>query len=129
MLRKGLPRAFPGLDEIKEKSKKEGTQYKSRVFRAPQMLLNGNIFITMALQLRVLHFCHSPVILYTITIIIRCFSFTARKYFILSDIHAHVKVLLHHLFVNASLMYKKHMFVLVNHNHNIMLLESLLYVE
>ena len=41
MLRKGLPRAFPGLAEIKEKSRKEGTQYRSRVFRAPQTLMNG----------------------------------------------------------------------------------------
>ncbi len=41
MLRKGLPRAFPGLDEIKEKSRKEGTQYRSRVFKAPQSLMNG----------------------------------------------------------------------------------------
>ena len=43
MLRKGLPRAFPGLAEIKEKSRKEGTQYRSRVFRAPQTLMNGKV--------------------------------------------------------------------------------------
>ena len=41
MLRKGLPRAFPGLDEIKSESIKEGTQYRSRVFLAPQTLLQG----------------------------------------------------------------------------------------
>ncbi|XP_064396525.1 uncharacterized protein LOC135343497 [Halichondria panicea] len=39
MLRKGLPRAFPGLDEVKSESIKEGTQYRSRVFQAPQTLL------------------------------------------------------------------------------------------
>ncbi|XP_019855352.1 PREDICTED: uncharacterized protein LOC105313719 isoform X3 [Amphimedon queenslandica] len=39
MLRKGLPRAFPGLEEVKEKSRKEGTQYRSRVFQASPMLM------------------------------------------------------------------------------------------
>ncbi len=41
MLRKGLPRAFPGLDEVKTESVKEGTQYRSRVFQAPQPLVQG----------------------------------------------------------------------------------------
>ena len=41
MLRKGLPRAFPGLEEVKERSRKEGTQYRSRVFQAPLQLLQG----------------------------------------------------------------------------------------
>ena len=41
MLRKGLPRAFPGLDEVKTESVKEGTQYRSRVFQAPQALVQG----------------------------------------------------------------------------------------
>lgn len=44
MLRKGLPRAFPGLYEVKEKSRKEGTQYRSRVFEAPQSLMNGKVY-------------------------------------------------------------------------------------
>lgn len=39
MLRKGLPRAFPGLEEVKEKSRKEGTQYRSRVFQASPLLM------------------------------------------------------------------------------------------
>jgi hypothetical protein len=39
MLRKGLPRAFPGLEEKKERSRKEGTQYRSRVFQAPHQLI------------------------------------------------------------------------------------------
>ena len=42
MLRKGLPRAFPGLEEVKEKSRKEGTQYRSRVFQASPILMQGN---------------------------------------------------------------------------------------
>jgi len=41
MLRKGLPRAFPLLEEVKSESIKEGTQYRSRVFQAPQPLLQG----------------------------------------------------------------------------------------
>ena len=41
MLRKGLPRAFPGLDELKDQSRKEGTQYRSRVFQAPPQLVQG----------------------------------------------------------------------------------------
>ena len=41
MLRKGLPRAFPGLDEVKSESVKEGTQYRSRVFQAPPNLVQG----------------------------------------------------------------------------------------
>ena len=41
MLRKGLPRAFPGLEEVKEKSRKEGTQYRSRVFQASPILMQG----------------------------------------------------------------------------------------
>ena len=41
MLRKGLPRAFPGLDEVKTESIKEGTQYRSRVFRATTDLVRG----------------------------------------------------------------------------------------
>ena len=41
MLRKGLPRAFPGLDEVKDESIKEGTQYRSRVFQAPPTLVQG----------------------------------------------------------------------------------------
>ena len=41
MLRKGLPRAFPGLEEVKGESVKEGTQYRSRVFMAPRDLVNG----------------------------------------------------------------------------------------
>ena len=47
MLRKGLPRAFPGLDEVKGESIKEGTQYRSRVFQAPASLVQGqHIMIT-----------------------------------------------------------------------------------
>ncbi len=42
MLRKGLPRAFPGLEEVKAESIKEGTQYRSRVFQATQTLLQGD---------------------------------------------------------------------------------------
>ena len=41
MLRKGLPRAFPGLEEVKAESVKEGTQYRSRVFVAPPDLVRG----------------------------------------------------------------------------------------
>ncbi len=41
MLRKGLPRAFPGLDEVKTESIKEGTQYRSRVFKATPNLVQG----------------------------------------------------------------------------------------
>jgi hypothetical protein len=41
MLRKGLPRAFPGLEEVKGESIKEGTQYRSRVFVAPRELVHG----------------------------------------------------------------------------------------
>ena len=41
MLRKGLPRAFPGLEEVKGESIKEGTQYRSRVFIAPPELVHG----------------------------------------------------------------------------------------
>ena len=41
MLRKGLPRAFPGLEEVKGESVKEGTQYRSRVFVAPRELVHG----------------------------------------------------------------------------------------
>jgi hypothetical protein len=40
MLRKGLPRAFPGLEEVKGESIKEGTQYRSRVFVAPRELVH-----------------------------------------------------------------------------------------
>ena len=40
MLRKGLPRAFPGLEEVKGESVKEGTMYKSRVFIVPPGLVN-----------------------------------------------------------------------------------------
>lgn len=38
MLRKGLPRAFPGLEEVKAESVKEGTQYRSRVFQVTHPL-------------------------------------------------------------------------------------------
>ena len=41
ILRKGLPRAFPGLEEVNEESIKEGLQYKSRVFVAPRELVHG----------------------------------------------------------------------------------------
>lgn len=41
MLRKGLPRAFPGLEELKSESMKEGTQYKSRVFQSSDQLIQG----------------------------------------------------------------------------------------
>jgi len=41
MLRKGLPRAFPGLEEVKSESVKEGTQYRSRVFQATSQLVQG----------------------------------------------------------------------------------------
>ena len=41
ILRKGLPRAFPGLEELKDRSRKEGTQYCSRVFQAPLALVQG----------------------------------------------------------------------------------------
>ena len=41
MLRKGLPRAFPGLEEVKGESVKEGTQYRSRVFIATPELVQG----------------------------------------------------------------------------------------
>lgn len=43
MLRKGLPRAFPGLDEVKTESVKEGTQYRSRVFIATPALVQGEL--------------------------------------------------------------------------------------
>eukprot|EP00731_Ephydatia_muelleri_P005712 Em0002g1888a len=39
MLRKGLPRAFPGLEELKAESMKEGTQYRSRVFQSSGQLI------------------------------------------------------------------------------------------
>lgn len=39
MLRKGLPRAFPGLEELKTESMKEGTQYRSRVFQCNEQLI------------------------------------------------------------------------------------------
>ena len=45
MLRKGLPRAFPDLREIKEEANKEGTQYLRRVFMAPVDLMNGELYI------------------------------------------------------------------------------------
>lgn len=41
MLRKGLPRAFPGLIEVKAEAVKEGTQYVKRVFQATDALLHG----------------------------------------------------------------------------------------
>ena len=41
MLRKGLPRAFPGLVELKTESMKEGTLYRSRVFQSPDLLMQG----------------------------------------------------------------------------------------
>ena len=41
MLRKGLPRAFPNLREVKSDSVKDGTQYKSRVFQCPPELVQG----------------------------------------------------------------------------------------
>ena len=41
MLRKGLPRAFPGLIEVKMESTKEGTQYRSRVFQSTAQLMQG----------------------------------------------------------------------------------------
>ena len=41
ILRKGLPRAFPGLEEVNGESIKEGLQYKSRVFVAPRELVHG----------------------------------------------------------------------------------------
>ena len=41
MLRKGLPRAFPGLEEVKSESVKEGTQYRSRVFIATPEVVQG----------------------------------------------------------------------------------------
>ena len=41
MLRKGLPRAFPGLYELKDEARKEGTQYIKRVFAAPNSLMQG----------------------------------------------------------------------------------------
>lgn len=41
MLRKGLPRAFPNLHEVKSDSIKDGTQYKSRVFQCPPDLVQG----------------------------------------------------------------------------------------
>ena len=44
MLRKGLPRAFPGLEEVKGESVKDGTQYRSRVFVAPPELLHGETY-------------------------------------------------------------------------------------
>ena len=47
MLRKGLPRAFPGLDEVKGESIKEGTQYRSRVFQAPAALVQGQYIMIM----------------------------------------------------------------------------------
>jgi hypothetical protein len=40
MLRKGLPRAFPGLTEVKSEAVKEGTQYVKRVFQANDALLH-----------------------------------------------------------------------------------------
>lgn len=46
MLRKGLPRAFPGLDEVKTESIKEGTQYRSRVFRAtPDLVREVQMYV------------------------------------------------------------------------------------
>jgi len=42
MLRKGLPRAFPGLEEVKSESVKEGTQYWSRVIQATSQLVQGS---------------------------------------------------------------------------------------
>ena len=41
ILRKGLPRAFPGLEEIESEGIKEWNQYKSRVFQAPPQLMQG----------------------------------------------------------------------------------------
>lgn len=46
MLRKGLPRAFPGLEEVKAESIKEGTQYRSRVFQTtPQLLQEVQLYV------------------------------------------------------------------------------------
>ena len=45
MLRKGLPRAFPGLEEVKTESIKDGTQYKSRVFQCRPELVQGTSFL------------------------------------------------------------------------------------
>jgi hypothetical protein len=39
MLRKGLPRAFPDLEEVKQESTKDGTQYRSRMFQCPPELV------------------------------------------------------------------------------------------
>ena len=41
MLRKGLPRAFPNLLEVKDESLKDGTQYRSRMFQCPPELVRG----------------------------------------------------------------------------------------
>ena len=45
MLRKGLPRAFPNLREVKSDSVKDGTQYKSRVFQCPPILVQGMLCV------------------------------------------------------------------------------------
>lgn len=42
MLRAGLFRGFPGLEEVKSESIKEGTRYLSRVFQSTPQLLQGN---------------------------------------------------------------------------------------
>ena len=44
ILRKGLPRAFPGLFEVKSEAVRDGTQYIKRVFQAPDSLLHGKEF-------------------------------------------------------------------------------------
>ena len=41
MLRKGLPRAFPQLIEVKGESLKDGTQYRSRMFQCSDEVIRG----------------------------------------------------------------------------------------